>query len=529
MTTRVQMTTEESSPGVPYWGPNAVITDLPEGQTEIALENLVTGTRYWVKTWNEDQFGNRSRELVTPVNTVQSFQRDRISLSAQGFLDTGSPMYAFVKVPASVVDTEEVLVTLAFRQFMAPAKDAATIGTQTSVGGGVVTSGASSASSSDNASVSLGLNPGGGTEVTGISGAASAGTAHTHTEGSYGIEGSNYVVSVGAHSHTIPHTHQGGTHTHDVAGHNHALTYGTFEESYPATHYVYVRVYKRESGAWVEKALYTGITADLYDLDLTSIIKTPGDWRIAVKGADGWVATMTRLNPVAWWRLGEPSGTNANDQTGNDLDLTYVNTPTLAATGLVSGDSDTAVSFNGTDERAGPQTSTLLQPAKVSFSAIVKPSVVDDATNFVGGMGLTTGFGFYIIMSNTQGFIFRIGDGANRTSPDSAVPVAGTTYHVVGTFDGATVRCYINGVEVGSGTAIATAIDYTGVTDFWLGSLQGQTGTAARHFPGVIDEAAVFNYALSATQVKDMYNAGIAQPNGGRLGCDLFGSAVLLS
>jgi hypothetical protein len=50
-------------------------------------------------------------------------------------------------------------------------------------------------------------------------------------------------------------------------------------------------------------------------------------------------------NPAGYWRLGEPSGTNANDESTNNLDGTYVNTPTLGVAGALTSDSDTAVVF----------------------------------------------------------------------------------------------------------------------------------------------------------------------------------------
>ncbi len=54
--------------------------------------------------------------------------------------------------------------------------------------------------------------------------------------------------------------------------------------------------------------------------------------------------------PIAWYRMGEPSGTNAADEIGSN-DGTYGNTPTLGVAGALTGDSDTAITFNGTDEQ----------------------------------------------------------------------------------------------------------------------------------------------------------------------------------
>ena len=52
------------------------------------------------------------------------------------------------------------------------------------------------------------------------------------------------------------------------------------------------------------------------------------------------------LSPLAYWRLGEPSGTLADDAVGAN-DGTYVNAPSLATAGLLGGVPDTAVTFDG--------------------------------------------------------------------------------------------------------------------------------------------------------------------------------------
>ncbi|HJR88836.1 MAG TPA: hypothetical protein VJ782_01585, partial [Aeromicrobium sp.] len=49
------------------------------------------------------------------------------------------------------------------------------------------------------------------------------------------------------------------------------------------------------------------------------------------------------LAPAWYGRLGEPSGTTMNDSSGNARHGTYENSAILGATGLLVGDSDTAI------------------------------------------------------------------------------------------------------------------------------------------------------------------------------------------
>src|SRR6185436_2010556 len=73
--------------------------------------------------------------------------------------------------------------------------------------------------------------------------------------------------------------------------------------------------------------------------------------------------------------------------------------------------------------------------------------------------------------------------------------VAGRTYHVVGAYDGATQRLYVNGRQVAS-TALTGAADTT-ISGLRIGSWDG----TQQFFAGTIDEAALYNKTLSAAQV----------------------------
>lgn len=59
---------------------------------------------------------------------------------------------------------------------------------------------------------------------------------------------------------------------------------------------------------------------------------------------------VNATSPYNYWRLGESSGTTAEDETGTH-DATYVGTPTLGATGVAGGGGNTAVTLNGSSQR----------------------------------------------------------------------------------------------------------------------------------------------------------------------------------
>ncbi len=81
-------------------------------------------------------------------------------------------------------------------------------------------------------------------------------------------------------------------------------------------------------------------------------------------------------------------------------------------------------------------------------------------------------------------------------------PTAGVWRQYVGTYDGSTMRLYINGVQVGSnsqsGTLGPAAVN---IGEYYAGSY---------NFNGLLSNVQLYNAALSATQVSSLYQEGIA-------------------
>jgi hypothetical protein len=228
------------------------------------------GQQTWVKVRAVDFSGNAS--AYSGLVSVTPFRVDDLTFGGPGVFDSGSPMSVYVKVPDNVSSIASVKVTMAFRQFAAPA-------TAASSGGGS-TSGSSSAGSSGSSSASSAGTSNGFLVVTNSS--------HNHggTVPSDIAGNTTLGYDMIDHVHSIAHTH-GIPHTHSTPDHAHGLDYGTFEESYPASHSCSLKTFKRIGGTWTLQNTISGITADLDDEDLTSVITGPGDWRLEVKSAGG--------------------------------------------------------------------------------------------------------------------------------------------------------------------------------------------------------------------------------------------------
>lgn len=73
-------------------------------------------------------------------------------------------------------------------------------------------------------------------------------------------------------------------------------------------------------------------------------------------------------------------------------------------------------------------------------------------------------------------------------------------HHYVGTFDGTTLNIYVDGIK--NSVQYAGSINTTDTGSLYLGWDDGQSG---RYFNGLIDEVAIYNRALSATEIQEHY------------------------
>jgi hypothetical protein len=85
----------------------------------------------------------------------------------------------------------------------------------------------------------------------------------------------------------------------------------------------------------------------------------------------------------------------------------------------------------------------------------------------------------------------------------------GTWAQVVLTYDGTTQSIYINGAFASSATTVSGPIIYSPLPGTANGFDIGNTTnlSAARYFPGLIDDVRVYNRALSPAEIQALYNA----------------------
>ena len=153
--------------------------------------------------------------------------------------------------------------------------------------------------------------------------------------------------------------------------------------------------------------------------------------------------------------------------------------------------------FNGVDAYVQVPNAPDLEPTTVTVEAWVRATAPGRSAYIVSKGALGGIAASYALYTGTNGGLqFYIGGGGSfALSPDAGTAVwDGEWHHVAGTFDGAVVRLFVDGVEVGTGTPTTLRIGYDlpDSNDLFLGSYN-----RGYLFNGAIDEVAIHGRAPS--------------------------------
>lgn len=198
---------------------------------------------------------------------------------------------------------------------------------------------------------------------------------------------------------------------------------------------------------------------------------------------------------IAYYKLDN----NSNDSSGNNRHGT-ANSVTYT-----SGINGNAGLFNGTSAyiNIGQQ---ITNPTQGSLSVWVKVNAwtTDFQTVFTDQEGPAWANTRHLLAARTgsQVISYIISNGTNYVSTcNSSVLTLGEWYHICGTYDGNNVKIYTNGVLSTNITTSTVPGTYTS-TATQIGFMNYST----RYWDGLIDELRIYNRALSAEEVKLMYD-----------------------
>lgn len=252
----------------------------------------------------------------------------------------------------------------------------------------------------------------------------------------------------------------------------------------------------------------TGINAWSYALDQVGNV-------LEVALGNSYSGVVLGDNPVGYWRLGETSGTTAADEVAGN-NATYVNNPTLGATGLLAGDPDKAITLAHASEQyveiphradykiATTGVLTIEFLGKLGFGAAGRGKVVSKSS----GSGE---YEWAIAEHDADAIRVQVweGSGGGVVTSTFAVP-GGTTdvnAHWAFVLDETNdlIVMYMNGVEFARDTTT-----WSGASNGSPSSAPvqiGRRGDDLDYLSGTVDEVAIYDYALTPQQVAQHYAA----------------------
>jgi Concanavalin A-like lectin/glucanases superfamily/Domain of unknown function (DUF1929)/Bacterial Ig domain len=232
---------------------------------------------------------------------------------------------------------------------------------------------------------------------------------------------------------------------------------------------------------------------------VATITVTVSDGQLSTPASFQLTVNATFAGLVAAYGFNEISGTTVTDVSG------FNNTGTLGGgvTRTTSGKFGSALVFNGSSFVTIPSTASLSLTSAMTLEAWVNPLTVSSTWRDVIYKGNDN---YYLSATSTSTGKPAGGGTFGATTVETygtvALPV-NTWTHLAVTYDGATLRLYVNGVQVSSLARTGNLVTSTNPLQIGGDSLFGQ------FFQGMIDDVRVYNVALTAAQIQSDMNTAV--------------------
>ena len=232
----------------------------------------------------------------------------------------------------------------------------------------------------------------------------------------------------------------------------------------------------------------------------------PALFAISIAGCGGSSGNSgDTASTVAIYKFDEMSGSSAMNSSQNRYN------GTIYGATRVPGKVANALQFGS----AGSRVEIPMVPSNMAFPSgeISIDAWIKSDTIAPGSTYQLIGSGYYGVKSFVLALVngqiqFFLHDGSTWRSVivSNQTLITNTWYYVALTYDGATAKIYIDGVE--DAVHIISYPVPTSYNTLLIGCGEGDLTVGFTYeFPGIMDEVRIFRIALSATQISDYYNS----------------------
>lgn len=226
-------------------------------------------------------------------------------------------------------------------------------------------------------------------------------------------------------------------------------------------------------------------------------------------------AAAASASPLAgYWPMYEGKGQVVHDISGNGNHgrLGSSNSTDGRDAGWVRGlwGIGSALQFDGNDFIAIPDDTSLHQQ-RLTVEAWTRRNGSPGQWKYLvakGGDGCEAA-SYALYSSANGGIAFYVFDGKRwwRSPQGSQAIWDGAWHHIAGTYDGKTVRLFVDGRQVGAGTPFSGRIKYE--QPFGEGAIGSYRGSCKLTLSGIVDEVRIWRAALPVAQIWGLINPGL--------------------
>jgi hypothetical protein len=228
-------------------------------------------------------------------------------------------------------------------------------------------------------------------------------------------------------------------------------------------------------------------------------------------GTSAYAAAVLADKPMLYYRLGEKDvAGKARDSSSAGRAATFKGSVVCGVPGAIAGDVDTACRFDNNTTAVfladGPKFTGLLP---YSLEAWARPTNVQGAGGHVVAaceQEPNDGYAMFFYQGAAPRWERETPAGTDTTL---APPISLSGYvHLVGTYDGTTLRLYVDGALASNSPSTKTYPGSHG-QPFSIGA---NSNADTNYFEGDIDEVALYDHVLSPARIKAHHDIGKGMP-----------------
>ncbi|TWT93390.1 hypothetical protein Pla108_38840 [Botrimarina colliarenosi] len=222
--------------------------------------------------------------------------------------------------------------------------------------------------------------------------------------------------------------------------------------------------------------------------------------QLLTQQAIAWAASGGGL--IGHWKFDETSGTVAADSSGNGNDGTHVNSPTWSTNAMRGG----SLRFNNSSSTDRVDAGVFDVARDITMATWVYVETLSNDSRLIikcnGNTAATQEWGIAVDEYGALQVRIRSTGGFDWRGTATGVVTAGRWHHVAGTYDGTTMRAYVDGELINSWThTFGGDLDVQSTRTVSL----GDSSAGGRPLLGYLDDARVYDRALNDTEVRELY------------------------